>query len=136
MWGMRHQLFVHLIWTTRGREPLINLAIATFLEPYIRRVAQSERAMVLEVGIVQTHLHLLLRISPQTSLPRLIQRLKGGSSHLAAVEGHSARGHELRWAKGYNLQSVSPRALPIVRDYVRHQPENHPHESIPGWLPS
>jgi putative transposase len=133
---MRHQFFVHLIWTTRDREPLIDLRVARFLEPYVRRVAQAERAMVLEVGIVQTHVHLLLRISPQTSLPRLIQRLKGGSSHLAAIEGHSARGHELRWAKGYSLQSVSPRALPIVRDYVCHQPTHHPNESIPGWSSS
>jgi REP element-mobilizing transposase RayT len=86
--------------------------------------------MVLELGIVSTHLHLLLRISPQTSLPRLVQRLKGGSSHLAAVEGHSPRGHELRWSKGYSLHSVSPRALPIVRDYVRQQPSHHPNEAI------
>jgi putative transposase len=128
--GMRHQLFVHLVWTTRDREPLIDLRVARFLEPYIRRVAQAERAMVLELGIVSTHLHLLLRISPQTSLPRLIQRLKGGSSHLAAVEGHAPRGRELRWSKGYSLHSVSPGALQVVGDYVRHQPTHHPAEAI------
>jgi len=127
---MRHQLFVHLVWTTRDREPLIDLRVARFLEPYIRRVVQAEQAIALEVGIVQTHLHLLLRISPQTSLPRLVQRLKGGSSHLAAKEGHSARGRELKWAKGYSLHSVSPRALQIVRDYVRRQPTHHPDEAI------
>ena len=88
---------------------------------------------MLEMGIVTTHLHLLVRTDPQTNLSRLVQRFKGGSAHQANVErlGHGADG--LRWAKGYTLETVSPRALEVVRQYLRTQPERHPEEAIPGW---
>jgi REP element-mobilizing transposase RayT len=126
---MRHHLYVHLVWTTRDREPSIDARLASFLEPYVRRVCLQERAEALAVGIVRTHVHVLLRIDPQTALSRLIQRLKGGSARLATAERHTQpRG--LSWAKGYNLHSVSPRAVDIVRHYVTHQSEQHPDEAI------
>jgi putative transposase len=130
---MRHQVFVHLVWTTRDRAAIIDARLAVFLDPFVRRIALAERAEVLEVGIVQTHVHLLMRIGPATQLRRLVQRLKGGSAYLASAEGHARRGDGLRWAKGYSIHSVSPRALEIVREYVRHQADNHPTEAILGW---
>jgi hypothetical protein len=59
-----------------------------------------------------------------------MQRLKGGSAVIGVKEGH-ARSEELRWAKGYNIYSVSPRALHRLREYIRRQPQRHPAEAIP-----
>jgi putative transposase len=130
---MRHRLYYHIIWTTRGRLPLLNAELAGFLGRYFRNIARQERAHVLEMGIVTTHLHLLARADPQTNLSRLVQRFKGGSAHQANVErlGQGAEG--LRWAKGYTLETVSPRGLDAVRQYLRTQPERHPGEAVPGW---
>jgi REP element-mobilizing transposase RayT len=132
---MRHRLFVHLVWTTRERAARIDARVAGFLERYLREVARQERARVLALGVVSTHVHLLLRVHPQTALPRLVQRIKGGSAVLAEREGYSRRGMSLRWARGYNLESVSPRALELVRSYVETQAQHHPAEAIVGWPP-
>ena len=132
---MRHRLYVHLVWTTRGRAPLINLARASFLSRFLPAVARQERARVLAIGIVQTHVHLLLQLHPATVIGALAQRLKGGSSRLIAREGHGGGSPLLRWARGYNLESVSPRALPAVLEYVSSQAAHHPAEAIPGYAP-
>jgi putative transposase len=108
---MRHRLYYHLIWTTRGRLPLRNAELAAFLGRYLRNIARQERAHVLEMGIVTTHLHLLVRTDPQTDLSRLVQRFKGGSAHQANVERLGQGADGLRWAKGYTLETVSPRDL-------------------------
>ena len=123
---MRHRLYYHVIWATRGRLPLLNVELAAFLCRYLRNIARQERAHVLEIGMVTTHLHLLVRTDPQTNLSRLVQRFKGGSAHQANVErlGHGVEG--LRWAKGYTLETVSPRVLDAVRQYLRTQHERHP----------
>ena len=71
---------------TRSRLPLVTAELAAFLCHYLRSVARQERAHVLEVGIVTTHLHVLARTDPQTNLSRLVQRFKGGSAHQANVE--------------------------------------------------
>jgi putative transposase len=130
---MRHRLYYHVVWTTRGRLPLLNAELAAFLGGYLRNIARQERAHVLEMGIVTTHLHLLVRTDPQTNLSRLVQRFKGGSAHQANVERLGAGADGLRWAKGYTLETVSPRALHAVRQYLRAQPERHSQDVIPGW---
>ena len=76
---MYHRLYCHIVWTTREREPLIDSGLARFLTRYLRTIARQERAHILEIGMVATHIHLLMRIDQGTSLPRLLQRLKGGT---------------------------------------------------------
>lgn len=132
---MRHRLFVHLVWTTRDRAPLIDARVAEFLSRYLRDVAAQERTRVVALGMVQTHVHMLQRIHPQSSLTRLVQRLEGGSAAVARKKGHSPVARPLRWARGYSIDSVSPRAVEIVRDYVLAQPEHHPAEAIERWAP-
>jgi putative transposase len=127
---MRHRIHVHVTWTTRQREPLIDAAAMGILERLLPSIARQERAVVLELGVVRTHVHLLLRLDPTTCIPRLLQRLKGGSSVIVNRERGSTARCALRWAKGYNIDSISPRAVPAVRAYVRDQAIRHPEQAI------
>jgi putative transposase len=129
---MRHRLYVHLVWTTRGRARLIDRDLARFLCRFLRAMARKERAYILEIGMVQTHLHLLGRVHPTIALSRLVKRLKGASSAVAAQEGLGSQGR-LYWAKGYAVHSVSEGALDRVRLYLRHQSDHHPDEAIGDW---
>lgn len=131
---MRDRLYVHVVWITRDREPTIDARVATFLARYLRAVARQERAGFHALGMVRTHVHLLLQLHPTTNISRLLQRLKGGSSVLANREGHAGT-RPLRWAKGYDIESVSPRALGAARAYVLGQAKHHPQDAIPGWDP-
>ncbi len=129
---MYHRLLVHIVWTTRDRAATIDRHRAAFLWENLPIIARQERARILELGIVATHLHLLVRLHPSTVIPRLLQRMKGGTATLINKQV-VAQGPALRWAKGYSVISVSPRQLDIAAAYVRHQPTHHPHEAIPGW---
>ncbi len=129
---MRHRIFFHVIWTTRDRADSIDAPVATFLVRYCRAVAKQERSAVLAIGLVTDHLHLVLRCHPTVSIPHLVKRLKGGSAVLANREGH-ARAKRLKWARGYDVESVSPRAVERVIDYVVSQPARHPDRAISDW---
>jgi REP element-mobilizing transposase RayT len=122
---MPAQLYVHIVWTTRDRDPSIDAPIARFLRRYLRAIAAQERAAILEIGIVRTHVHVLAALHQTTQIPRLVQRFKGGSAVIAAREGVTLPGH-LKWAKGYSITTVSERSLDSVRQYVRDQPRRHP----------
>jgi putative transposase len=130
---MRHRVYLHLVWTTLDRAPLIGLDCARFLCRYLRSITEEERARVLAIGIVSTHVHLLLATHPSTNLPKLIQRLKGASARVANKEGHTPGNAPLRWEEGYNIQSVSLSLLPNTREYVLKQAAHHPNECIEGW---
>jgi hypothetical protein len=62
-----------------------------------------------------------------------MQRLKGGSSVIANREGHVEL-DQLKWSKGYNIQSVSVGAVDRIAAYVRNQPSHHPAEAIAGRI--
>lgn len=129
---MRHRLYIHLIWTTRNREPLIDGDIARFLCRFLRAMARKERAHILEIGVVQTHIHILARIHPIVAVSTLVKRLKGASSAVTTKEGLGTKGR-LYWSKGYSVDSVSRRNLDSVRAYLRSQPTHHEGEAISGW---
>jgi REP element-mobilizing transposase RayT len=126
---MRHRIFLHIVWTTRDRAPSISAPGARFLVEFIPRIAAEENAHVYRVGIVSTHVHVLVRTRPVTLLPRLVQRWKGASATL----GRRANVLDVRWADGYSVQSVGQRALHEVARYVSTQHLHHPLEAIPGW---
>ena len=129
---MRDRIFVHLTWTTRERAALIDARIASFLSHALPIITRQERGRVLAIGIVSNHVHVLARIHTTTRIPRLLQRLKGGTAMVANREGHATR-RPLNWAKGYNIESVSRGALKKVREYVRSQAEHHPAHAIVGF---
>ena len=131
---MYHRIYFHVVWTTRDRERMITADVARFLENFLPAVASQERATLLALGAVRTHLHLMVRTEPTTELPRLLQRWKGGSSMLVGKEGVAERG-ALRWEKGYSIHSVSSSMLERAMEYVLKQPQHHPKDAIAGWEP-
>ena len=66
---MHHQLLAHIVWTTRDREASITRERAAYLWERLPIIARQERARILEMGVVATHLHLLVRLHPTTQLP-------------------------------------------------------------------
>ena len=133
---MKHmfdRIYCHIVWATRDRAALIDQGLARFLCGFLRGVAVQEDARILEIGMVRTHVHLLVRIRPTTNVSRLLQRLKGGSATIAGKERHSTEGSRLRWSKGYSIHSVGRGSLTAVRQYLRDQPVRHPDVVIQGW---
>jgi REP element-mobilizing transposase RayT len=74
-----HHVYVHVVWTTRDRVARIDAPLAEFLCRFLRDVARQERALILEIGLVATHVHLLARLHPTTRLPRLMRASKAAA---------------------------------------------------------
>jgi len=123
-----HQLFIHLAWTTLDRLPMINLPTKTFLEDFFKKTAARHDVDIVELAILKTHVHMLVRTPPRLDLPRLVQFFKGGSSFAASRHPGNVLG--LRWAPEYSATSVGPRQLDNVRHYLKQQGEHHPGEGV------
>jgi REP element-mobilizing transposase RayT len=123
-----HQLYFHLVWTTLNRRPMINAPTARWLDAFFRRTAINERVEVVELAILQTHVHMLIRTGERMDLGRLAQLLKGGSSFAASRLPENKVG--LRWAREYSASTVSPGRLLDAIAYLRRQPQRHPDEVV------
>jgi putative transposase len=120
----------HLTWTTLRRAPLITGPVAGFLHRFLPTQAARFGAEVLAIGIVRDHVHVLCYLSGNTSVPALVQALKGASARVANRDDIAPREAPLRWDPGYDFRSVSPRAVATVRNYVLGQEERHPLDRI------
>jgi len=123
-------LYVHVTWTTRDRRPLIDVETADLLKRLLPRIAERRGATLLELGMVQDHVHGLLRLPPVLDIPRLMQGLKGASSRVVNRDLGRAGNGRLLWASDYDMRSVSPRALDVARRYVASQGERHPLDRV------
>lgn len=127
---MRHRVYFHIVWTTRNRLPLIDRPRAEFLAEFLPRIASTERAQVQRVGIVSTHLHVLLRVHPICSVPRMVMRWKSLPARLTRRGEIGDEDRPLQWAAGYRLTTVSPGHLQWVSGHLDNQPNHHPLEAI------
>ena len=123
-----HKLFFHVAWTTLDRRPMIDAQTRDFLEPFIRRTVTRERAEVLGLAILRTHVHLILRTQARFDIPTLMQLIKGGSSYAASRAPGNQLG--LRWARKYSVTTVSPKALQPALRYLQRQEQHHPDEIV------
>jgi putative transposase len=119
------RLFYHLVWATRGREPiLVDEAEATTAR-VIRLVGDEVRAHVIAVGMVPDHIHVVASIPPSIAIAEVVKRMKGRSARLINHDRDEHAVDAFGWQPEYGVLSFGESALSRVVDYVNCQPERH-----------
>ena len=117
------QLYVHLVWTTHRRLPLILPAIEQRLYSVILRKCRDLECHVLALGGLEDHLHLFVQFPSKLAIAVLAKDVKGASSHFVNHERVGAP--PFQWQAGYGAFTVSKRSVENVMEYVRNQKQRH-----------
>ena len=116
------QILVHLVFSTKHREPWLEDGVRDELHAYVAGIVENQNGTLLKAGSV-ADVHLLLA-HPRTCAPaNLVQEIKTGSSKWLKTRG--SRYHAFHWQSGYGLFSVSPTHRPTVETYLANQTEHH-----------
>ncbi len=116
-------LLVHLVFSTKDREPWLTDAIRDELHAYIGGIVASTVGVLLRAGSVTDHIHLLIS-HPRTMSPAdLVKEIKIGSSKwLKQRDKHFSGFH---WQSGYGIFSISPSDRAALEKYIAGQAEHH-----------
>ncbi|MFG6104500.1 IS200/IS605 family transposase [Leptothoe sp. EHU-05/26/07-4] len=117
------QLYYHLVWATKNREPLITEAHEQLLYPDIRSRADRLGCISYAIGGTEDHIHLILSIPPNLAITEVVKQLKGGSSY--TLNQRVPIADKFRWQKEYGVFSLGRKQLDRAVKYVRHQKEHH-----------
>ena len=117
------QLYLHCVWSTSRREPLITPAIEAEVYSLIAAKCRSLGCAALAVCGMSDHVHLLVRFDPRLSISQLVGQVKGASAH--AVNHAIRPDPPFKWQDGYGAFTVSKRSIEIVRAYVLNQKAHH-----------
>ncbi len=116
-------LTYHLIFSTKGRQPILDQSARERLWPYLGGIARENGMKALEIGGVSDHVHILLSIPPALAVAKAMQLIKGGSS--VWIKSEFPHLGVFAWQDGYAAFSVSQSSIEAVRRYIRGQQEHH-----------
>ena len=114
-------IVVHLIFSTKLRQPLIAAEISSDLFAYLGGIVRELRGTALIVNGTCDHVHMLMRIRPVHSVAEITRIVKANSSGWIRKKGHK----EFAWQAGYGVFSVSESNVPAVAKYIAGQEEHH-----------
>jgi putative transposase len=130
---MRHNklsLFVHLVWATYDRLPMITPVIERRLHREIESEAIKQRCIVLALNGTPNQVHVVLILPSTISVAELVKQLKGVSSHFANEVLHPEM--PFKWQGSYGAFTVSRWDVDRVVGYVEHQKQHHADDHLLG----
>jgi REP element-mobilizing transposase RayT len=117
------RLVYHIVFSTKGREPLIGEGVRERLYEYIGGIIRGEGGSLLQGGGMPDHLHLLARFKPDTAVSVMVRKIKANSSRW--MKELPEIGARFSWQMGYGAFSVSESQIPVVRKYIENQARHH-----------
>ncbi len=122
------QLYLHCVWATWERQPLITEEIQQTIYSAIRKQCTDLRCKVIAIGGIPDHIHLLIDFPATLTISELIGKAKGSSSHLITHE--IKPGNFFKWQGGYGAFTVSHRHVNQVANYIRNQAQHHGQKNL------
>lgn len=117
------QILVHLVFSTKNREPWLDDDLRNELHGYIGGIVENKKGTLLKSGSVPDHIHLVIA-HPRTTAPSgLVQDIKTGSSRWLKTKG--AKYVNFHWQSGYGIFSISPSHRAVLEQYIANQAEHH-----------
>jgi len=117
------KVIVHIIFSTKNREPWLDAAIRSRVHAYLATICRDLGSEVLRVGGVADHVHIITTLPRTYSQSQFIEEIKKPSSKW--IKSLDVRDRGFFWQRGYGIFSVSPSQLETVLDYVHKQEEHH-----------
>jgi REP-associated tyrosine transposase len=116
-------IWLHIIWSTKYRNPCLTKDIRILLFKHIREVSEDKGFYLSLMNGSADHIHCLVSIKPNVLISKVVNYIKGESSHWINKKGLSKE--SFRWQRGYSVFSVSKSQLRKIKDYIIDQELHH-----------
>jgi REP element-mobilizing transposase RayT len=121
--GTYTTLYYHIVFSTKSRQPLINVEFEDRLHQYIAGIIRGVEGTSIEINGTADHVHILTILPPKIALSDALRDIKANSSKWVH-ETHRDL-HEFAWQDGFAAFTVSRSQVEPVRQYIRDQKIHH-----------
>lgn len=113
----------HIIWCVKYRRNILaNPEIASRLQKIIRDFVATTTNEIIELEVMEDHVHLLVECDPQYGIHKLVKRLKGSSSYLLRKEFPEARTRvPTLWTNSYFCSTTGGATIETIKQYIQNQ---------------
>jgi len=117
------QIYLHTVFTVKGRENLLPKKIRQQLFTYIIGIMKSRNQTTIAINGVEDHIHMLFRLRPNQRISDLMKEVKAGSSRF--INQQQLIKGKFAWQEGYGAFSCGRKDVESVSKYIHDQEEHH-----------
>ena len=114
---------LHLVFSTKNREPYLRRDLRPELHAYMAVVLANINCPVLMMNSVADHVHLLFSLHRTVALSSAVEEVKKSSSKWLKTKSPDLA--NFAWQGGYGAFSVSQSNIAAVKRYIGRQEEHH-----------
>jgi len=122
------QIYIHIIFSTKKRKPLILPEVENDLYAYLGGICKRLDSTPLKIGGTANHVHILCKLSKKVTLVKLLEEVKSHSSSWIKTKSDQLK--RFYWQDGYGAFSVNPAEVDVVIKYIANQKEHHKQRSF------
>lgn len=120
--------YLHIVFSTKLRQPFITENIENELFAYLGGICNEFECNPIKIGGYLDHVHVLCMLSKKIALAKFMELLKANSSKWIKTKGVAFE--NFYWQDGYGAFSVSEKELPAVINYISNQREHHQNKNF------
>jgi len=117
-------LHYHFVFIPKYRKPVLSGEIGLRLRELVREICKSHDIEILKGHVRPDHVHLLLSVPPAMAPSRVMQAIKGKTSHQLLREFRTLNkkfwGRHL-WARGFFVATTGNVTDEIIEKYIAEQ---------------
>ena len=117
------QLYIHMVFSTKYRSPILLKEDWGAMHQYLGGILTELKCIPITIGGVENHVHLLFRVDKMKSIVEVARVVKANSSKW--IKSQRPRYADFIWQDGYSAFTVSKSLLRTVSKYIAHQEEHH-----------
>jgi REP element-mobilizing transposase RayT len=121
--GAYSQLYIHIVFSPKYREALINSQIENLLYPHIGQLLKNKGHKPININGMRDHLHILIGLNPKQAISDLIADIKRSSSLF--INDKKIMCGNFAWQDGYGVFSYGRSQLNSIYEYIQDQKNHH-----------
>ena len=111
------------MFSTKNRRSIITPEVESELYAYMGGIMKNLDSRCLAAGGTENHVHLLISLSKNIALSKLMEEIKKSSSKWIKARGPGLG--TFVWQEGYGAFSIGQSQVEAVRQYIARQKERH-----------
>lgn len=118
------QIYYHIVFSTKYREPTITDAHSESLYRYIWGIIEQKKSKLYQINGVEDHIHIFCSLHPSIALSDFIKDIKVASNLWMKASGNFPNFKD--WQKGYGAFTYSHQQRHQIINYIKNQKQHHP----------
>jgi REP element-mobilizing transposase RayT len=116
-------VYIHLIFSTRNRQPWIRPEIEEELHKFHAGILRNLDSPMIASNGGQDHVHILFRLGRKITIAETVEELKKSSSKWIKTKGPAYE--DFYWQSGYGAFSIGQSGIDDLKRYIANQKEHH-----------